>query len=134
MDPERAQHLLWFLAALGFGMAILGAVGELLGWWNDVGQILMGAGTLLGVVMTAASVTTGASHEQVEVVQAGVETTHDKLDSMDGTLDSVDGKLDSVDGKLEKLDELDVIQAELDAQTGALDRQIEVLEQIRDAG
>lgn len=119
MDPETTQRLMWVLAALGFATAILGAVGELRGWWNDVGQILMGAGTLVGVVMSSSSLLVSSSSEQVEAVLDGQETTHETLESMDS--------------KLDKLDELDVIEAELNAQTGALDRQLEVLEQIRDA-
>jgi hypothetical protein len=132
MDADKALRLLWFLTALGFGMAILGAVGELLGWWNDVGQALMVLGTLVGVVMGAASVTAGSTNAQVRGVREGVDAARVRLGSMDGKLDAVHGKLDSMDGKLDKLDELDVIEAELNAQTGALDRQIQVLEEIRD--
>lgn len=135
MDPVRAQRILWFLAALGFGMAILGAVGELRGWWNDVGEVLMGVGTLLGVVMAAASVTTGASHEQVRAVNEGVGIAHAKLDSMDGKLDKLDVIEEALvedrdDGRVSKLD---VVQAELNAQTGALKHQVRILEDIREA-
>lgn len=40
MDPGTAERILFTLAALGFATAILGIVGELLGWWNDTGELL----------------------------------------------------------------------------------------------
>lgn len=79
--------------------------------------------------MSASGIVVDADKDQVATVRQGVETTHDKLDSMDAKLDKLD-KLDSMDGKL---DELDGIQAELDRQTGAMETQIEVLREIRDA-
>lgn len=140
MDPKTAERILFTGGAIGFLVAILGIVGELLGWWNDVGQLLTTLGSVAGLALTGSGIVLNADRGQAQAILDGQSTTHDQLASMDARLESVDGKLesmggklDSVDGKLDKLDELDVIQAELDRQTGALDRQIEVLEQIRDS-
>ncbi len=157
-DPYWVNRILLGLTLFFFGIALLGLVGELLGWWNLVGEILMAAGTFGGFVLGAATLSQGASRNQVDTVD-------EKLGSMDGTLGSMDDQLDSVDSKLDQLDsmdskldqldsmdttldeirdalqgeegmthELDAIQVQLDQQTGVLDRQVRVLEQIRDQG
>lgn len=135
MKTERALLISKLLMIGGALLFLLGLVGELLGWWNDVGELLMQVGTGGGAIGGLAALVIGSSSEEVQEVHEAVEDNGRTLDSVDDKLDSVDGKLDkldSVDGKLDKLNELDVIQAELDAQTGALDRQIRVLGEIRD--
>lgn len=120
-DPD---HVMWYLiglAALGFAMAILGIVGEILGWWNDTGEILVTVGTLVGLLVSGGAFIYGAGRDQVTDVKQAV------LDN-GRTLTSVDGKLENLD----KLDDLDVVQAKLDTQTGVLGRQLSVLETIRD--
>lgn len=138
MKAERALLISKILMVGGALLFLLGLLGELLGWWNDVGEILMRAGTGAGTLGGLATLVIGSSSEEVQAVHEAVEDNGETLDSVDDKLADVDVKLGSVDGKtdkldkLDKLDELDVIQAELDAQTGALDRQLEVLGEIRD--
>lgn len=133
-----------------FLLAILGALGEYLGWWNLIGEVLVTVGTIGGLFLAGVDLLRGASEEQVD----GIES---QLGSMDGKLGTVDGKLDrleTVDSKLDKLEtmdgkldviqgaltdaegqtsKLDVVQTELDRQTGVLDRQVEILGEIRDS-
>lgn len=135
MKTEHALLISKTVFVIGVLMFLLGLVGELLGWWNDVGEILIQVGTGAGAFGGLATVVVGSSSGEVRAVHEAVEDNGETLHSVDGKLDSADGKLDSVDGKLdrlEKLDDLDVIQTELDTQTGALDRQIQVLGEIRD--
>lgn len=110
-ETATVQRILLVLAVLFFSMAIVGIVGEIRGWWNDVDEVLTIVGTLGGLFVGTAALTTGASESQVATVHQAV----------------VDNG-----GKLEKLDKLDVIQHELDRQTGVLDRQLTVLEEVRD--
>lgn len=44
MPDHRLQHVLVSLMVLAFLAVIVGAVGEILGWWNDVGVVLMLSG------------------------------------------------------------------------------------------
>ncbi len=160
LPRSTVRKILIALMILGFGMALLGLVGELRGWWNAAGEVLMTTGTLLGALAGVTTLTQGATGDEVSQVAQGVGranesletmgvTLHrvddqlgsvdDRLGSMDEQLGSMDGKLDkldkldSMDGKLDKLDDLDRVQVELDAQTGVLDRQVELLAEIRDA-
>lgn len=105
------QRLSWILAILFFGMAILGIVGELLGWWNEIGEVLTIVGTIGGLIVSWAALSAGATERQVDRVHAAVVDNGDKL---------------------QKLDELDAIQLELDRQTGVLGEQLSVLTDIRD--
>lgn len=105
------QRLSWILAILFFGMAILGIVGELLGWWNDIGEVLTIVGTIGGLIVSWAALSAGATEQQVDRVHAAVVDNGEQL---------------------EKLDELDAIQLELDRQTDVLGEQLSVLTDIRD--
>ncbi len=132
VKTERALLISKLVMWAGILLGILAIVGELLGWWNDVGELMLTAATVLGAIGGLTALIIGSSSDQVHTVHHAVQENGATLRSVDGRLQSVDRKLGSVDGKLGKLDELDVIQAELDQQTGAMDRQLEVLGQIRD--
>lgn len=106
-ETATVQRILLVLAVVFFSMAIVGIVGEIRGWWNDVGEVLTIVGTLGGLFVGTAALTTGASEAQVATVHEAVVDNGEKL---------------------EQLDKLDVIQHELDQQTGVLDRQLAVLE------
>lgn len=110
-ETATVQRILLVLAVLFFSMAIVGIVGEVRGWWDDVGEVLAIVGTLGGLFVGTAALTTGASQAQVATVHEAVVDNGEKL---------------------EKLDQLDVIQNELDRQTGVLDRQLAVLRDVRD--
>lgn len=118
MDPTTFQRISLILALLFFGMAILGIVGEILGWWNDVGELLTIIGTLGGMILAWSSLSTSSTELQVDRVHAAVVDNGDTLDT--------------IDGKLDQLAQLDAIQLELDRQTGVLDEQLSVLTDVRD--
>lgn len=101
---QQAHRLLVAGSVLGFLVAILGLIGELLGWWDLVGEILMATGTVLGLLLAAVDLFRGASEAQVN---------------------GIDQTLDRMDAKLDPLDKLDTIGTRMDQQTV-------VLEQIRD--
>lgn len=125
---ERAILISKAVMWTGILLGIVGIAGEILGWWNEVGETIITVATVLGAIGGISALVIGSSSEEVRTVHHAVQDNGDTLDSVDAKLD----KLDAMDAKLDKLDELDVIQAELDRQTGALDRQVEVLGQIRD--
>lgn len=102
------QRLSLVVALLLFAMAILGIVGEILGWWNDVGEILTTVGTLGGLLVAWSALATGSTEEQVDRVHQAVVDNGKKLDKLDG------------------------IQLELDRQTGVLGEQLAVLTDLRD--
>lgn len=130
----------FLIAGLFFlGLAVLGVVGELLGWWNDIGEWLIDAGSIVGVLLTAIALLLASTRGQVRGVAgtlgeivATTETIARQAETTAATTLDTNLKMESVDRKLDKLGELDVIQFELDRQTGVLDDQLSVLGAIRD--
>lgn len=141
VDWDTAQRILRTGMVISFLVAALGVVGELLGWWNEIGELLMTTGTVGGLVLGATSIIGNASRTQVEAVAGGVAQANQQL----GKLDTIDDRLHTLDeieaglGMLDKLDTLDAIDSDLDKvhvqldqQTGVLDQQVGRLTQIRD--
>lgn len=132
IDPETATRLIWLMAAFSFLLAIVSAVGEVLGWWDLVGELGMTIGGVSGLVLTAIGLLSTSSRDQVREVHEAVEANGDTLASVDGKLaklDTIEDALVAADGRASKLD---VVEAELDRQTGVLDRQLAVLGEIRE--
>lgn len=113
-DPDTAIHLVWIGAALMLLLAIVSAVGELLGWWNFIGEVGTTVGSLGSLLLAAYGLIASAGRRQLTDVDGHVQEVH-KAVVQNGV------KLT----KLDKLDRLDRIQWALDEQTG-------VLTQIRD--
>lgn len=153
--PDQVIRIGWISAALGFLIAIVSAVGELLGWWDLLGEVGMTVGSLLGIVATFTTLAFTAGRDQMAGIQTTVESVHETIGNVDRRMGSVDtrtarnteilqdnneklgeatGTLDGIEDALVQADgetsTLDVVQAELDRQTGVLDRQVEVLEAI----
>jgi hypothetical protein len=124
-DPETATRVGWILTAMLFLLGVVSIAGELLGWWNDLGEIGALVGTLGSLVVGVATYQHGADRAQVKAV-------HEAVRGNGETLASLDEKADLQLDKLDELDELDRIQVELDRQTDVLDRQVEILGEIRD--
>lgn len=94
---------------LSFGIALLGLVEELLGWWNDVGEAFMYLGTAAGLALAATTAVIGSTRSQVDETTQAVEDNgvvlhrmHRRLGGVDDQLGGVDEKLDSVDQKMSK--------------------------------
>lgn len=135
METEKALLITRGMMVAGLLLAIVAIVGELLGWWNDVGEILLAIATIVGTLGGVASLIIGSSSEEVRTVHETVQENGATLRSVDGKLD----KLDAIDEDLDKLDKLDAIdddldkvQVQLDTQTGVLGRQVDLLTEIRD--
>lgn len=131
MRAEKAQRILITLTILSFLVAVIALLGELFGWWNDLGEVLLIVATVVGALGGVATVLVGSSSEEVRTVHGAVVDNGAKLASMDDKLDDLEKlekleKLDTVDGKL------DAAQVKLDEQTGVLGRQVELLTEIRD--
>lgn len=131
LEWRTVQRILILVMILSFGIAILGAVGEYRGWWNDVGEVLMTFGTVTGALSGIVGLVTSAGQGTVEDIQGTVEGNHEVLESNNDILQDNNELLEDSTRKLETLDD---IQLELDRQTGVLERQVEVLHQIRDSG
>ncbi len=146
VDLEQLERLLWILTALFFTGAAITLVGELVGWWQDAGEIALTILTVGGVFVGVAALGTGATRTQAHGLETQLGTIQGTLGGMDRTLGGMDHKLGGMDHKLEKLDgieaalvqedgmldRLDVVQVHLDAQTGVMDRQLSILAEIRD--
>lgn len=143
IDPITWERIFLVGSIVSFLIAGFAFLGELLGWWNDLGEIAMTTGTVSGVVLAIGFGLGNASRRQADSIHETVADNGGTLASVDGKLDSVDGKLDTLDsmdnkldkldtmdGKLDKLDDLDRIQLQLDKQTGVLDDQLDVLKEI----
>lgn len=111
ITEDQLIRISWILAAFFFGMAILGAVGEVLGWWNDVGEVLVTVGSLAGLFVTVGVAYYSAGRDQVAAVRETVQDNNEILEDNNEVLSESNEKLD----KLEHLD-----------------RQVELLQGIRD--
>lgn len=133
------HRVLYVLMVVGFGMAILGAVGEYLGWWDLVGEILVTVGTIVGALAAVVELLSGASEATVQAARAEIDAIGDTMDTVNANLATVNENVRSVDDnvgslgtKLDAVHEdlaqglaangrtLDAIEAELDVQTGVL--------------
>lgn len=110
-DPETAIRIVWLMAAASFLVAVVSGIGELLGWWDLVGEIGLTVGSTVALLLTATGLLANASRGQVSDVHQNVVAVH--------------GAVRDNGSKLDKLETLDDVQYELDRQTG-------VLQQIRD--
>lgn len=120
VGPDTYIRIGWISAILGFTIAIVSAIGELLGWWDLLGEIGMTVGSMLGIVATLGTLSFTASREQATAIRDGIENVGKAVNANGETLGAID-------------DDLDEVQAELDKQTGVLERQVTVLEELRDA-
>jgi len=111
LEWKTVNRVLTAVSILAFAIAILGAIGEFLGWWNAVGEILITSGAVIGALTGLASLVGGAGQQTVAAIHRTVENNN--------------GLLEESSQKLDRLETLDDVQYELDRQTG-------VLEQIRD--
>lgn len=123
MDREFLPFLAYML--MGVAMMVLGVAGELLGWWNDLGENLVLSGAIqlaLGALLTYLF---GASRKQVAVLTAetrsGFREVNERLGSVDEHLGSMDQRLGSVDQRLGSVDQrLGSIEGKLDEGNGIL--------------
>ncbi len=121
MERSDLVRLSKVLIVGGLALFLLAVVGEVLGWWNDLGLILSTAGLL--VSLGGLSVGLGTlfldQGEEVAVLAAtavgGIVSLHDKQDAMLGNQDAM---LENQDAMLDKqgrtVDVLDRIQRLLD--------------------
>ena len=132
VDLNRLERLLWLLAAVGLGLALLGVAGERAGWWNDVGELLITFGTVASVATGVLALLINATKDQVRAVANGVTSNGAKLDQirdshgakLDEIRDSHGAKLDEIrESHGAKLDEIrDSHGAKLDRNGAKLDR------------
>jgi predicted negative regulator of RcsB-dependent stress response len=136
VDPIQLERILLVGAVLGLLVAALGVLGELVGWWDDVGELLVTTGMLASVVLGLGFGLANASRRQVESVREAVEghgaMLTDVHRAVDGNGDKLDDVREAIAGENGVVTELDVVQAELDRQTGVLEEQLSVLAKIQD--
>lgn len=94
MEWETAQRIFRIGMILSFLVAALGVLGELLGWWNDIGEVLATVGSLSGIVLGTVSILANASQSQVADVAEGVEQANETLEAIDDDLDKL-GDIDA---------------------------------------
>lgn len=129
--PKKWDYIYYAMIAgtiVFFAMALVGFVGELLGWWNDVGEVLMGVGTAGGALLGGATLVVGSSRSQVEATREAVESTRNAVestrDAVESTRDAVGSTKDAVGSTREAVEsngaKLDSVDAELSQQTRIL--------------
>lgn len=133
---DTAIRLTWVAAGFFMLLAIVSAIGEILGWWNLIGEIGMGIGGTASVILTLIAVLSSAGRGQVAGLGQDVRSVDENVRSVDRNVEKNGEKLDFVGkalaGEEGVLRELDRIELELDAQTGVLHEQLTVLEMVRD--
>lgn len=82
VDLDRLERLLWILSILGLAIAVVGVIGELRGWWNDVGELLISFGTVASVATAVVVLLIYATKGQVHRVADGVEGNGVKIEAM----------------------------------------------------
>ncbi len=160
VDLDRLERLLWFLAAMGLALALLGVLGEYRGWWNDLGELFISFGTVASAATGVLALVINATKKQVRLVVTGVSANGSKLEQiredhgskldrihedhgakLDRIYEDHGSKLDNHGSKLDKIYEdhgskLDRIHEDLskgfDSVNENLENQHDVLVQIRD--
>jgi hypothetical protein len=88
----RLPWYYWQIAALiAFALAGLGALGEWLGWWHTVGDVLMWVGTIAGLVLAFNS----ATERSVGRLDVGLAENTDKLVTIGVVLERIERLLEA---------------------------------------
>lgn len=133
MDLDRLERLLIVLSLLSLGLVVLGLLDERLGWWNDVGEVLISFGTVASVATAVVALLVNATKGQVHRVADGVEDNGEKLDHVVQGTQTNGEKLDRViEGTEANGDKLDVLHEDLASVDEHVEAQHDVLLQIRD--
>ncbi len=82
------QKVLYAIMVLGFGMALVGLIGTILGWFSPPGDVLMIVGTVMGALAGMASLIGSTTRDQAETVVEGVDASNRKLDDIGDSLES----------------------------------------------
>lgn len=114
---DYVYYALWVLTVVFLGMWFVGWLGEQLGWWNDIGEVLVGVGRIAGLGLAAVTVLIGATRSQVRATNEAVQTTkdavHETEDAVHETKDAVHETKDAVEANGAKLDQQTVILREI---------------------
>lgn len=121
MDERTRDLLDYAILWLSFGLLVLAIVGEILGWWNDLGIVLTVA-SLVGTVYAAFDIYGRKGLAGIERIVDGIRglqtTQHAMLEKQDAMLGHLDTMLQKQDAMLQKQDasgsRLDRIQDTLD--------------------
>lgn len=137
VDLDQLERLLWLMSALGVLMVALGLIGELRGWWNDVGEVLVAFGTVASVATAIVALLINATKAQVRRASAGIEANGGKLDRIyedhGAQLEENRAQAEANGQKLDEQTEMLGSQSEkLDEQTEMLDSHGEKLDQLHE--
>lgn len=101
VDLDRLYFLMKATTIACFvGLAVI-LLGELLGWWNDWGQVGTVALSVIGVLLGFLTILFGATRPQLAVAVGGILESNRKHDITNSKLDQANGKLDQANGKLD---------------------------------
>lgn len=98
MKPDTARRLRWNRVglAIGMGLILLAALGEVLGWWRDPGLVLAVVGILVSLwfgIGTASETTVGRLEAPLETMADRLATVGVVLERSDATLARIEGLL-----------------------------------------
>lgn len=72
VDLDQLERLLWWGATISFAVFLVALVGEVRGWWNDAGEIVLTLTGLVGSLLTVVALLINATKTQVRNVVRGV--------------------------------------------------------------
>lgn len=118
MDERTRDLLDYAILWLSFGLLVLAIVGEVLGWWNDLGIVLTVA-SLVGTVYAAFDIYGRKGLAGLERIADGVRGLQTTQRTMLVTLDTMVENQDAMLGKQ------DVVIQNQDAMLGHLDTMLQ---------
>ncbi len=123
---DYIYYAMWVGAAIGAIMWFTGWLGHRLGWFNDLGDLLLAGGRWVSLALAAGALIVGASRSQVRRTR---DDLHDTRDAVHETRDAVYETRDAV---YETRDAVQGNGSKLDVQSSKLEEQTVILREIRD--
>lgn len=105
-EEERALFVAKVMFAFGVAVGALAITGELLGWWNELGEFLGLVSILATGLALAIGLLVGATRRQVGRVANGVEQGNALLGSSNRKHDETNAKMDESKAVLEDIRDL----------------------------
>lgn len=102
---DTAIRMTWIAAGLFLLLAIVSGIGEVLGWWDLMGEIGMGTGATMTVVLTLIAALSSAGRGQVTNLGRDVRSVDENVRSVGENVRSVDENVRSVDENVRSVDE-----------------------------
>lgn len=102
---DTAIRLCWLTAAFFLLVAIVSGIGEVLGWWNLIGEIGMSVGSTMSVLVTLVAVVLTSGRQQVTLVGEDVRSVNENVLSVNDNVLSLNENVLSVNEGMHSLND-----------------------------